>query len=68
MLNAQEEQVVRNLIIRLRCEDSSQVSREVFESMNSHHLRVWLNTWVIPGLELMLPEKRDLKTAIGLTE
>ena len=68
MLSYQEEQVIRNVINRLRCEDKSAVSGEVFSAMHNEPLRIWLESWVIPGLELMLPEKRDLKTAIGLTE
>jgi hypothetical protein len=60
-VNSSEQQVIRNVIRRLRGEHSSE---EVTEALTGP-ARLYLETWVIPALELLMPEHRDLKLALA---
>jgi hypothetical protein len=59
-----EEMVIRNVIRRLRGERTSDVVKKAF----TVDAALYLETWVIPGLEWLLPETRDVDAAIQQTK
>lgn len=78
-MTAGEIEVLRNVIARLKKPDcgcsvgyihneQAKAMDLVRSELNAEIVgRLYLNTWVIPALELLLPEKRNVKTAIVLS-
>lgn len=63
-----EIETLKNVIARLSAKDK-RCSREVQEALSNPNLRIYLDSWVIPALELLLPgEKRDPKLAHALSD
>lgn len=74
-----EEQAIRNVIDRLKqrnCGCSFGPNSHETQAVKAINVlpqrveavsRIYLDTWVIPGLELLLPEKRNVKLAVGLS-
>jgi hypothetical protein len=58
-----EEKVLRNIVRRLKGEHAAEHVRAALTGP----ARIYLETWVIPALEHLLPEKRDVKLALDLT-
>lgn len=74
-LTKQEQTVIRNLIRRLKapncgCSHITAQSDEIAD-LNARGLevpsRIYLDSWVIPGLEMLLPESRNVDLAERLT-
>lgn len=66
MLTASEEYVIKKVIARLECQprpDGSEgESPEVREALRGP-AKLYLETWVIPPLRMMLREHRDIELA-----
>lgn len=65
-LGKAERTIIKNTIARLRRETCT--SERVEEALESS--RLWLETWVIPPLEVLLKEKRgyfDLEDAVKMS-
>lgn len=68
-MNKQETRTVANVIKRLE-RDNDRCSGQVSAALNDKNLRIYLDTWVLPGLRLLIDEQRtafDLKLAVDLT-
>lgn len=68
-MNKSETLVIEAAIRRLK-KDYPLVSDKVKEAMKDPNLRVFLDSWVIPALELLAKEDRtrhDLEVAVGLS-
>lgn len=74
-LTKQEQTVIRNLLRRLKapncgCSHFGEAEATAAE-LNARGLevpsRIYLDTWVIPGLEMLLPESRNVDLAERLT-
>lgn len=67
-----EEQVIRNVIARLRCEPRAgghqRESDVIREHLTDPSVRRYLDSWVTAALECLLPEMRDPKLAKNLSE
>lgn len=59
-----EEQVIRQVIAKLR---PTHASAQIQQALTVD-AKLYLETWVIPGLEWLLPEARDVKSAIAQTK
>lgn len=51
---------VENVIKRLRCDGSA--SKEIQAILRDESFRLWLDTWVIPSLELSNSSRDELRT------
>ena len=64
-MTAGEEEVIRNVIARLRCDPRSDGHQREFEevraALKSRVARIYLETWIIGALECLLPEQRNVK-------
>lgn len=57
-MNPSEKRALRNVIKRLR--GDAQASGQVLAALNDRNLRVYLDTWVLGPLELLVKEDRTL--------
>ncbi len=70
MLNKTEEQVIRNVILRLRCgtgPTGRPVASRSVEAALTGPAKLYLETRVIRALERLLPEDRDPALALRLS-
>jgi hypothetical protein len=68
-MNKSEIEVIQNTIGRLS-KDNGKCSGAVEEALNNRNLRIYLDTWVIPSLKLLIEEqrtRRDLELAVDLS-
>jgi hypothetical protein len=67
MLTASEECVIKKIIARLECQPrpdgTAGESDEVRAALKSFNAKIYLETWVIPPLRMMLREHRDIELA-----
>jgi hypothetical protein len=65
-MNQSEEIVIRKVIQRLSSDTNA--SFEIRQMLADRRLRSYLDTWVIGALQCLLPESRNLKLAVGLSD
>jgi hypothetical protein len=65
-LSKTEERVIREIIARLECQPKSvngepfpRESDEVRAALTGSHAKIYLDTWVIAPMKLLLPESRN---------
>ena len=65
-----EQTIIRELIARLECapraDGGPRESDEVRAALRSRAARLYLETWVVPPLRMMLPESRNIELAANL--
>jgi len=68
-MNKSELAVIQNTIKRLE-KTNDRCSEQVSAALNDKNLRIYLDTWVLPSLRLLIDEQRtafDLKLAVELS-
>jgi len=69
MLNKSELKVIQNTIRRLEA-NNARCSIQVQDALNNRNLRIYLDSWILPSLRLLIDEQRtsrDLKLAVDLS-
>lgn len=67
-----EEQTIRNVIARLKAErlgaaDGVLDSIVPFDTPDGRTGRLYIDTWIIAPLQMLLPESRNVKTALAMS-